>query len=349
MHIAPGAGNTQTFGYELDLNNFSDSCRAYTGRCFSVGLFFNGIGSYPHTAAMYMGGSSVETRHGTAIVTSSQIIWASGPLFSDSVDRVVIAGSIYYVTYADSTHYTIVSGPGTVFGTPVSYEGTNSLYSYGILFQEDTAIGDVDVGLLTASRQAVRIAGKHYIGIDTTGDQTKYALSTAANQKTCFSGLTACLNYDPTNHMLTYQGGRINLHDTGTLDLDSGGAHCALIPGTSALTTACSSDERLKSGIVDAAPALPRLLDFRIRDFIETATGKHQTGTIAQEVRETHPDLVREGKDGLLTVEQPNPWLLVKAVQELRAENDALRLELRVAEALGALGIIFLVLRRRAA
>jgi hypothetical protein len=170
-------------------------------------LYFNGIGSYPNTAALYMDGGTVETRSSMATVTSSQIIWASGRTFDDSVDRVTIAGSIYYVSYVDSTHYNIVSGPGTTFGTPVSISATNSIYSYGLLFQGDTATGDGDVLLSTASKTSIRINGKHYIGIDTSQDQTKYALVTGVNQLTCFNALDGCFTYNGGNTLRYNQGG----------------------------------------------------------------------------------------------------------------------------------------------
>jgi len=37
------------------------------------------------------------------------------------------------------------------------------------------------------------------------------------------------------------------------------------------------------------------------------------------------PELVSEGEDGYLMVSEVNHWKLVKAVQELKAENDALK------------------------
>ncbi len=72
----------------------------------------------------------------------------------------------------------------------------------------------------------------------------------------------------------------------------------------------------------------------RIRDFTIKTSGERATGVIAQELQQTHPDMVHENPQDFLTgdkarhfliVDQPNPWMLVKAIQELKAENDKLR------------------------
>jgi hypothetical protein len=65
----------------------------------------------------------------------------------------------------------------------------------------------------------------------------------------------------------------------------------------------------------------------RVRDFTMKATGERQTGVIAQELRKAHPAMVRMGSNGFLTVDSPNPWILVKAIQELKADNDNFAVE----------------------
>jgi hypothetical protein len=41
--------------------------------------------------------------------------------------------------------------------------------------------------------------------------------------------------------------------------------------------------------------------------------------------------MVHVGSDGFYTVDDPNPWKLVKAIQELKAGNDILRADLKAA------------------
>lgn len=102
---------------------------------------------------------------------------------------------------------------------------------------------------------------------------------------------------------------------------------CTLAPATSSLTLSCSSDIRLKKDIVDTGDALAYFGDMRIRDFTVKSSGEHRTGVIAQEMLKIHPDMVHMGADSFYKVDEPDPWKLVKAIQELKAENDNLRAE----------------------
>jgi len=108
---------------------------------------------------------------------------------------------------------------------------------------------------------------------------------------------------------------------------------CTLTPASSTPTWSCSSDVRLKTDIADSGDALARFDDMRVRDFTMNATGERQTGVIAQELATVHPGMVRMGSNGFYTVDSPNPWMLVKAIQELKAENDNLRARLDALEA----------------
>ena len=106
---------------------------------------------------------------------------------------------------------------------------------------------------------------------------------------------------------------------------NSSGA-CTHNPGSSSETVSCSSDARFKSGIQDTGDALGWLNDLRVREFIWNATGEQRTGVIAQEVKEKHPEMVHTDTKGFYTVDEPNPWKIIKAMQELKAENDNLHI-----------------------
>ena len=92
-------------------------------------------------------------------------------------------------------------------------------------------------------------------------------------------------------------------------------------------TWTCTSDARLKKDIVDSGDALSLISKMRVRDFTMLSDGTRRTGVIAQEMLPNYPDMVHLNKDGLYTVDAPNPWVLVKAVQELKSANDNVSIE----------------------
>jgi hypothetical protein len=100
---------------------------------------------------------------------------------------------------------------------------------------------------------------------------------------------------------------------------------CTLTPHSSSPTWACSSDIRLKKDIVNSDSGLAWLGDMRVRAFTMRKSGERETGVVAQELQLTHPDMVHMAANGFYSVDSPNPWKLVKAIQELKADNDNLR------------------------
>ncbi len=101
-----------------------------------------------------------------------------------------------------------------------------------------------------------------------------------------------------------------------------------------------SSDLRLKKDITEAEPMLERALRLQIRRYRwkdEDASAKHKLGVIAQEVQPLFPDLVtesatREGEESYLMVGYGDFALIaIKALQELKAQQDAHLAELKAA------------------
>jgi hypothetical protein len=96
-----------------------------------------------------------------------------------------------------------------------------------------------------------------------------------------------------------------------------------------------TSDRRLKENITPTHFSLADLMNVQIVDysFLSDATKTVQTGVIAQDLQLVYPGAVTEGSDDVNT----KPWsvdygkltpLLVKAVQDLKTENDALKTRL---------------------
>ena len=111
---------------------------------------------------------------------------------------------------------------------------------------------------------------------------------------------------------------------------ENGTGACTFTPAASGSGTwSCTSDARLKTGIAASQMnALDYFGGLIIRDYTMKSDGSRQTGVIAQEVMKTHPELVHtDAATGFYTVDEPNRWLMVKAIQELKAENDNLKTE----------------------
>ena len=110
--------------------------------------------------------------------------------------------------------------------------------------------------------------------------------------------------------------------DQGAYNLQVNGDICE----ANTAISACSSDKRLKENIVDIENAVDYLMSLRPRWFNFIGGDKVMTGLIAQEVNETHPELFIEKENGYYTWENPGLDIItVKAIQELKQENDALR------------------------
>ena len=87
------------------------------------------------------------------------------------------------------------------------------------------------------------------------------------------------------------------------------------------------SDISLKENIVDATPKLADLLQLKVRNFNLIGSEEKQIGFVAQEFEEIFPKMVDiDGKNGMKTIKTSVLVpMLVKAIQELKAENDTLK------------------------
>jgi hypothetical protein len=99
------------------------------------------------------------------------------------------------------------------------------------------------------------------------------------------------------------------------------------VAATSAVVYNTTSDQRLKSNIVDASPVLDKLMNVKVRQFDWTDGNLHQdAGFIAQELAPVLSGIVTEGKTEedmwQMDYSRLTPYL-VKAIQELKAEFDA--------------------------
>ncbi len=111
--------------------------------------------------------------------------------------------------------------------------------------------------------------------------------------------------------------------NTNVLRLQDADGTCDHNPQAGSETVTCSSDERLKTDIVDSGDTLSDLSKLRIREYTVKTSGNRLTGVIAQEVQNVFPEMVHTGSNGYLMVEEPSIWKVVKAIQELYAAAAA--------------------------
>ena len=112
------------------------------------------------------------------------------------------------------------------------------------------------------------------------------------------------------------------------MELQNSSGACTYNPGASSVTVSCSSDARLKTDIQDSKDALAWVDDMRVRDFTIKATGERKRGVVAQEIMLKHPEMVHENAEGTYLVDEPNPWNLVKAIQEQQNKIDSQQTEI---------------------
>ena len=109
----------------------------------------------------------------------------------------------------------------------------------------------------------------------------------------------------------------INAKATGSGQINANGASQAAFGSF--------SDIRLKENIVNIPSQLNNVCSLRPVEFDYKDGSGHQIGFIAQEIQQIFPDVVGERTDGMLTVTGWNKTeaIIVKAIQELKAEFDA--------------------------
>ncbi len=127
-----------------------------------------------------------------------------------------------------------------------------------------------------------------------------------------------------TKTSYVYSAGPVGINGEPPLNyhLAVNGAVC---DGTGTVT-ACSSDARLKENITELDDAVGTLMELKPVEFNWKDTGERSMGLIAQDIEQAYPEWVVEKPDGFKTYDDPGfKYLLIKAVQELKAENTALK------------------------
>jgi hypothetical protein len=326
LQIAAGT-STGTNGYGLEVAAPSGATNNYAA-AFTGGNV--GIGTTTPAAPLDVNGG---VHLATSATGGTAVLWNSAGTLTWGSTALTVGGS---VTASGATGYFPYFTSATTLGDSVVYQtgsnvgiGTTSP-SYLLTTGSAGSIGILNSPNATGTADAIIFANPSY--------PTSYNNSISSE----ISGTpsAARLNFNVTNSsssratVMTLLGtGDVGIANTSpsyllqvgsgsasgiVMELQNSSGACTYSPGSSSVTVSCSSDARLKTDIVDSHGALASLEDMRVRDFTWKPTGERKTGVVAQEMLQTHPDMVHTGKDGYYTVDEPNPWKLIEAVQELK-------------------------------
>jgi hypothetical protein len=219
------------------------------------------------------------------------------------------SGSVQGVTHLGINFFSV----GT--NSPVritAFQESNSGYRGGMYFSTRNANSD------SAPSEAMRISPDQLVGIGTSG-------TTAADYR---------LTVDST-------GVDYAIYSFGSTHVDNGALGVGVVPSATIgridasndIVAYSSSDKRLKENITPIANALDKVkaltgVEFDWKPEHKAAHGYegHDTGVIAQEVKEIMPSAVRENETGFLAVRYEKLiGLLIEAVKEQQAEIDELK------------------------
>ncbi|GJD63737.1 hypothetical protein [Methylobacterium frigidaeris] len=204
IHIAPGSGPVQTWGVEYDLNNFNQNCYPGMG-CISSGMYFNGIGGYANTAWLYSGGGTTQTRNLSVTVANGVVMRMAGEAFTRATYRLKIGDIFYRVTYVNPDRVdAAVAIPN--YASPVAATWQNAMVANGVLFQGENMASDNDLALNTSAYNAITVAGKHHVGLNTASDDARFAVVASEEQKACFKVFDACWSFAGGAMQYTSQG-----------------------------------------------------------------------------------------------------------------------------------------------
>jgi hypothetical protein len=163
-----------------------------------------------------------------------------------------------------------------------------------------------------------------------------------------FSGKFCVVGTSATNGIIVQDGGASNYNIRGYNS--SGTATFNVLYNGNVTNTNNSygaiSDVKLKENIVDATPKLDKLMQVRVRNYnLKGNCEQHkQLGVIAQELEAVFPAMVEETLDkdtegnDLGTTTKSVKYsvfvpMLIKAIQELKAEVDSLKAQINGASA----------------
>lgn len=216
LHIGPGSGNTQSFLYEGDLNNFNKDCHISSG-CLAAWFFYGGINPYPSTAFHYIANPHVANWYGTASASGGTFTLASmntqsssSPQWDNRVTKIKYKGQWFRVDCPNGT--TCIADRLIGNSGPDTFSATSSMAHYGLFFQDNdigSMVQEHDFFMVDSARAIITAAGNHKYGLDFTQDALTHGFLFKQGQLGCFNGGDACLTYSTAGYLGYVVGGGI--------------------------------------------------------------------------------------------------------------------------------------------
>ena len=187
--------------------------------------------------------------------------------------------------------------------------------------------GDLLVGTTTASGKLTSVTAS-------TTTAAGYFITPASFTGSNLISLSSTASGTGWDHLICYSnvGGTTNLRILGNGNVQNANNSYGAL-----------SDIKLKENIVDATPKLDDLMQVQVRHYNFIGDEQKQLGVIAQELEQIFPGMVEESPDrdaegnDLGTTTKSVKYsvfvpMLIKAIQELSAKNDALEARLSALE-----------------
>jgi hypothetical protein len=254
-------------------------------------------------------------------------IGAGGSLMGAGADLYL--GNNYY--FNGSNNIYISNGTATQYamsgGQHKFYTASSGTAGNAISFTQAMTLdssGNLLVGTTTASGKLTSVTAS-------TTTAAGYFITPASFTGSNLISLSSTASGTGWDHLICYSnvGGTTNLRILGNGNVQNANNSYGAL-----------SDIKLKENIVDATPKLDDLMQVQVRHYNFIGDEQKQLGVIAQELEQIFPGMVEESPDrdaegnDLGTTTKSVKYsvfvpMLIKAIQELSAKNDAL--EARIA------------------
>jgi len=284
-----------------------------------IGFYVNGGG----TTAAFMdssGNVGIGTSSPSTYTASKLVSYAATGDVWNSTDAVAATAGSGFHFYNNGTLRGEINTGGSSFS---AWGGANSFNILGF--------ANAPMTFATNSAERMRIDSSGNLLVGTTTANGKFSLVQAANgavlyvQNSLSSGFTGPMIFSnsvsaaSTNwyHLYGVSSGNtvlnIAIYGNGNI-VNANNSYGAI------------SDVSLKENIVDATPKLSDLMQVKIRNYnLKSDEDKtKQIGVVAQELETVFPAMIETNKDGIKGVKYSVfVPMLIKAIQELKAEFDA--------------------------